>query len=99
MALAHKLDALVRSGTVSDYTELARLGHISRARLSQIMVLLYLSVAIQEELLFLPAAEVRFLSETELRRIPQEPHWDRQMEIFEQLRGASPRSGPPRTSR
>jgi len=29
LALAHKLDALVRSGAVTGYAELARLGHIS----------------------------------------------------------------------
>ena len=43
LALAHKLDALVRSGAVSSYGELARLGHISPARLSQFMVLLHLA--------------------------------------------------------
>ncbi len=34
VALAHKLDGLVRSGVVNDYAELARVGHISPARVS-----------------------------------------------------------------
>jgi hypothetical protein len=55
LALAHKLDALVRSGAIADYAELARLGHISPARLAQIMVLLHLSPAIQEHVLYLSA--------------------------------------------
>jgi hypothetical protein len=39
LALAHKLDAMVRSGEIADYAQLARQGHISPARLTQIMVL------------------------------------------------------------
>jgi hypothetical protein len=55
MALAIKLDALVRSGQVKDYAELARLGHVTRARMSQIMSLLKLAPDIQEAILFLAA--------------------------------------------
>src|SRR5262245_25675991 len=54
MALAIKLDGLVRGGVVRDYAALARLGHVSRARITQIMNLLLLAPDIQEELLFLP---------------------------------------------
>jgi hypothetical protein len=43
MALAWHVDALVRSGTLSSYAAAARLGRISRARLSQILGLLYLA--------------------------------------------------------
>jgi hypothetical protein len=54
MALAIKLDGLVRQGVVRDYAALARLGHVSRARITQIMNLLLLAPDIQEQLLFLP---------------------------------------------
>ena len=54
MALAIKLDCLVRGGVVRDYAALARLGHVSRARITQIMNLLLLAPDIQEQLLFLP---------------------------------------------
>jgi hypothetical protein len=84
LALAHKMDALVRSGTVSSYRELARLGHISPARLSQFMVLLHLAPPIQECLLFLSAGDARFINELELRKIAREPRWDRQRKLFEQ---------------
>jgi len=83
LALAHKLDALVRSGEVSSYGELARLGHVSPARLSQFMVLLHLAPSIQEYLLFLSAADARFVTELGLRRIAREPCWDRQRKLFE----------------
>jgi hypothetical protein len=54
MALAIRLGSLLRQGTVADQAELARLGHVSRARISQILNLLHLAPDIQEELLFLP---------------------------------------------
>ena len=54
MALALRLDALVRSGQIPRYCDLAALGHVTRARISQIMNLLHLAPDIQEALLFLP---------------------------------------------
>ena len=85
LALAHKLDALVRSGAIADYAELARLGHISPARLTQIMVLLHLSPAIQEHILYLSAGDARFVTELALRKIAREPRWDRQHKLFDEL--------------
>ena len=85
LALAHKLDALVRSSTITGYAELARLGHTSPARLTQIMVLLHLAPSIQECVLFLSVADARFISELGLRKIAREPRWDCQQELFEQL--------------
>jgi hypothetical protein len=57
MALALKFDALVRAGSVADYAELARLGRVTRARVSQVMNLLHLAPDVQEALLFLPRVE------------------------------------------
>ena len=85
LALAHKLDGLVRSGAVRDYAELARLGHVSAARVSQIMILLQLAPAIQEYVLFLSADEARFLTEPTLRTIAREPLWDHQRACLEIL--------------
>jgi hypothetical protein len=57
MALALRFDGLVRSGAVKDYAELARLGHVTRARMSQLMSLLHLAPDLQEALLFLPRTQ------------------------------------------
>jgi hypothetical protein len=54
MALALRLDDLIQSRAVASYAELARLGHVTRARVCQIMNLVYLAPDIQEALLFLP---------------------------------------------
>ena len=53
MALARHIDDLVRSGMVCSYAEAARLGRVSRARMSQIVALVHLSPDLQEQLLFL----------------------------------------------
>ncbi len=57
MALAIKYDDLVRTGAVADYAELARLGQVTRARITQIMNLRLLAPDIQEQLLFLPRVD------------------------------------------
>ena len=54
MALALRLEELVRSGQVANYSALAELGHVTRARICQIMTLLQLAPDLQEALLFLP---------------------------------------------
>jgi hypothetical protein len=57
LALPHRFEGLLRRGEVADYTELARLGRVSRARISQIMSLLGLAPDLQEQVLFLPRTE------------------------------------------
>ena len=57
MALALRFDEQVRLGVVASYSELAELGHVTRARISQVMNLLNLAPEIQEALLFLPRTE------------------------------------------
>ena len=59
MALALRFDWLVRSGQVKDFAEIARLGHVTRGRLSQIMDLVNLAPDIQEQLLFLVPPEFK----------------------------------------
>ena len=54
MALALRLDELVRTGQVASYRELATVGQVTRARVSQIASLLHLAPDLQEALLFLP---------------------------------------------
>jgi hypothetical protein len=54
MALAIYCDNLVRTGMVESQTDLASFAHVSTARMTQIMALFNLALAIQEELLLLP---------------------------------------------
>ena len=87
LALAHRFEALVRSGAVKDYADLARVGHVSRARVSQILKLLMLAPSIQEYILWLPprTAAKEYITERHLRKVVQEPRWDRQRFLFDKL--------------
>ena len=53
LALAWHIDGLVRAGTLVSYAAAARLGHVSRARVSQLISLLNLAPDLQEHVLFL----------------------------------------------
>jgi hypothetical protein len=59
LALAHRLEQYRRDGVVADYSDLARLGHVSRARISQILNLINLAPDLQEEILMLPESTDR----------------------------------------
>ena len=80
MALAIGFDQLIQDGVVEDQGEIARLGHVTPARLSQIMGMLYLAPEIQEAILFLPRVnEGRdMVTEREVRRITRSLDWDEQ---------------------
>jgi len=87
MALAIRLDGLIRDGVVADQAELARLGHVTRARLTQIFNLLSLAPDIQEEVMFLPPT-VRghdSVTEKQLRPISATPSWRKQKQQWRQL--------------
>jgi hypothetical protein len=58
-ALAVRFESLVRSGAISSFTEIADLGHVTRARISQVMNLLNLAPDILEEILHLPRSSRR----------------------------------------
>ena len=87
MALALRFEELLRKGEVKDHAQLARLGHVTRARITQIMNLLNLAPDIQEKLLFLePMRTWRdTLNERVCRDMIQEPEWIRQREMFARL--------------
>ncbi len=51
MALAIWFDEMIRTGEVESYVEIARIGGVSRPRVTQIMDLLNLSPTIQQKLL------------------------------------------------
>lgn len=77
MALAIRFDSLVREGAVSTQAELAAVGHVTRARVTQIMNLLHLAPDIQESILFLPAVHRGRdpVSEHDLRQICSLVSW------------------------
>jgi hypothetical protein len=83
MALAIRFEGLLRDGTIRDYAELARLGRVTRARMTQIMKLLDLAPDIQEQILFLPL--IKGLNERNLRPIANRTDWDDQRRLFQKI--------------
>ena len=88
MALAVHFDGLLRRGDVPDYATLARLGQVTRARISQIMDLVYLAPDIQEEILFLPRTVQGHdpVAERDLRPIVSLLDWEQQRATWRRLR-------------
>ncbi len=84
MALAIKVDGLIASGAIADQAEAARLGHVTRARMTQIMNLLLLAPDIQEAVLNLPAVERgrEPIVETQLRPIVRQADWEAQRRMW-----------------
>jgi hypothetical protein len=83
MALAIRFEGLVKDGTVRDYADLARRGHVTRARMTQIMKLLHLAPDIQERLLFLPP--IGGINERNLRPIVRQTDWTEQRRMFHKI--------------
>ena len=72
---------------MADYADLARLGNVSRARVTQIMNLLQLAPEIQEALLFLPRTVKGRdpIRERHIRPIAAEPDWRNQRRLWKCL--------------
>lgn len=85
MALAIKFEGLIANGTVADYSELAELAQVSRARISQIMNLLLLAPSIQEELLLMkPVTTGRdTLILMDMQSVALELNWERQRRMWQ----------------
>ena len=82
MALAIKFQDMVDRGEVSDYADLARLGYVSRARLTQIMNLLLLDPTIQERILSSERPIGCQITERDIRLVVMNVHWqDQQHEL------------------
>ena len=90
MALAIRFDGLLRAETFRDYAELARLGRVTRARMTQIMKLLDLAPDIQEQILFLP--NLKGLNERNLRPIVSRIDWNEQRPMFQRIMDRSGRA-------
>jgi len=91
MALAIRFVGLLRAKKFRDYAELARLGRVTRARMTQIMKLLDLAPDIQEQILFLP--NLKGLNERNLRPIVSRIDWNQQRPMFQKIIARRGRAG------
>jgi hypothetical protein len=88
MALAIKFQGMVDRGEVRDYADIARLGHVTRARITQIMNMLNLAPDIQEEILGITVHSVSdtTVAERQIRQVAQIVQWVQQRSVWSTLR-------------
>src|SRR6266545_3069585 len=87
MALALRCEGMLRDGVIENYTEIGRLGHVTRARVSQIMNLLNLAPNIQEAILELPRTETGRdpIILAQLQPIASTLDWRKQRQLWREL--------------
>jgi hypothetical protein len=83
MALAIKFQDMVDRGEVRDFADLARLGYVTRARITQIMNLLNIAPDIQD--LLLDRRPDASPMEHDVRRIARLVHWSEQRLMLDAL--------------
>ena len=88
LALAYKIDGMIRTGELRDLADAARAIGVTRARMTQIANLLLLAPDIQEALLFFPRTTVGRdpVHEKMLRPVAAEINWERQREAWVTLK-------------
>lgn len=87
MALAITFNDLIACGKARDLADLARLGMVTRARITQIMDLTMLAPDIQEEVLHLPRVTKGRppITERQVRAIAKLLYWPQQREAWKDL--------------
>jgi len=90
MALAIQFQDMIQRGEARDYADLARLGCLTRERMSQIMELVWLAPDIQQEILeFPPSGAARFpISEVAVRKIASPLSWNEQRDAWQTLKNS-----------
>ena len=78
-------DEMIREGKVKNYAELAELGQVSRARITQIMSLLNLAPPLQRDILFRPPL-LGALTDRDLRQLTNPLDWQTQEGMWAHLR-------------
>ncbi len=93
MALAIQFQDMIQRGEARDYADLARLGCLTRERMSQIMELVWLAPDIQQEILeFPPTGAPHFpISEVAVRKIADHLSWADQRVHWRELQERSGR--------
>ena len=88
MALALRIETLVRTSVIANYAEAAALGSVTRARISQIMNLINLAPDIQEELLFMkrPLRGNEPILLAGLQAVCSESYWSEQRRLWKAMK-------------
>jgi hypothetical protein len=87
LALALSFQDMIATGSAQNYTDLANRTGVTTERLSQVMKLIWLAPAIQQEILWLPGTSTRYpLTERALRPIAARWSWSEQLKLWDDLK-------------
>jgi hypothetical protein len=87
LALALSFQDMIATGSARNYDDLAIRTGVTAERLSQVMKLIWLAPAIQEEILWLPASTAKYpLTEHALRSIATTWSWSEQVKLWSNLK-------------
>jgi len=83
LILAHQVQGILAEGKAEGLRQVAKWLNLEHQRLNQIMNLLLLSPAIQEEILCSENESISLIPEYKLRDIAFELRWDKQLEMWQ----------------
>jgi hypothetical protein len=87
LALALSFQDMIATGKARNYADLANRAGVTAERLSQVMKLIWLAPAIQQEILYLPGCGGRYpLTECAVRRIAKQWSWPEQLILWSDLK-------------
>ena len=87
LALALSFQDMIATGAARNYEDLANRTGVTTERLSQVMKLIWLAPAIQEEILWLPGSSTRYpLTENAVRSIAATWSWSEQLKLWDDLK-------------
>jgi hypothetical protein len=87
LALALSFQDMIDTGAATNYRDLASRAGVTAERLSQVMKLLWLAPAIQQEILYLPGGGGRHpLTECAVRSIAAKWSWPEQLKLWRSLK-------------
>ena len=87
LALALSFQDMIATGSARNYEDLANRTGVTTERLSQVMKLIWLAPAIQEEILWLPGCSARYpLTENAVRSIAGTWSWAEQLKLWDGLK-------------
>lgn len=85
LILAYQIDQIIADGQAKDFTQAAQWLNMTKARLSQIMGLINLAPAIQEEILLTDSIKTRKISVQQILPITAESDWNQQNILWKAL--------------
>ena len=85
LVLAYQIQELFEKEKAKNLRQVGQWLHMTHARISQIMNLLFLAPDIQEEILFSDREKISRITEHRIRKIPMEVSWARQIEMWNEI--------------